>query len=59
MSKKGNNSGRYCMFCGRGEHEVSLLLEGLDACICAECVKMAEDYLKDFERQTKGSKKPG
>ena len=59
MSKKGNNSGRYCMFCGRSEHEVSLLLEGLDACICAECVKVAEDYLKDFERQTKGSKKPG
>ena len=47
------------MFCGRSEHEVSLLLEGLDACICAECVKVAEDYLKDFERQTKGSKKPG
>ena len=59
MSKKGNNSGRYCMFCGRSEHEVSLLLEGLDACICAECVKVAEEYLNDFERQTKGSKKPG
>ena len=55
MSKKGNNSGRYCMFCGRSEHEVSLLLEGLDACICAECVKVAEDYLKDFERESRGS----
>ena len=59
MSKKGNNNGRYCMFCGRREDEVSLLLQGLDACICADCVKLAEDYLKDFERETKGSKKPG
>ena len=38
---------------------MSLLLQGLDACICADCVKLAEDYLKDFERETKTSKKPG
>ncbi len=37
------------MFCGRGENEVSLLLQGMDACICADCVRLAEDYLKDFE----------
>ena len=55
MSKKGNNSGRYCMFCGRSEAEVSLLLQGLDACICADCVKLAEDYLKDFEKESRGS----
>ena len=34
---------------------MSLLLQGLDACICADCVKLAEDYLKDFERETRGS----
>ena len=55
MAKKNNNSGRYCMFCGRRESEVSLLLQGMDACICADCVKLAEDYLKDFERETRGS----
>ena len=37
------------MFCGRGENEVSLLLQGMDACICSDCVKLAEDYLKDYE----------
>ena len=47
------------MFCGRREDEVSLLLQGLYACICADCVKLAEDYLKDFERETKTSMKPG
>ena len=34
---------------------MSLLLQGLDACICADCVKLAEDYLKDFERESRGS----
>lgn len=40
---------RYCMFCGRSENEVSLLLQGLDACICSDCVKLAEDYVREAE----------
>lgn len=51
MAKKGNNGGRYCMFCGRSEREVSLLLQGLDACICADCVKMADEYINDVARE--------
>ncbi len=43
---------RYCMFCGRSENEVPLLLQGLDACICSDCVRLAEDYV----RETEGSK---
>jgi len=45
------------MFCGRGENEVPLLLQGMDACICSDCVKLAEDYLKDYEgmSSTKGA----
>jgi ATP-dependent Clp protease ATP-binding subunit ClpX len=39
---------KYCMFCGRSESEVPLLLQGLDACICSDCVKLAGDYVKDF-----------
>ena len=52
MSKSGNQK-RYCMFCGRSEKEVSLLLQGMDACICADCVKMADDYLKDVVKEAK------
>ncbi len=37
------------MFCGRSEKEVSLLLQGMDACICADCVKLADGYLKEFD----------
>ena len=46
---KGKNNNRYCMFCGRGENEVSLLLQGMDACICSDCVKLAQEYLADFD----------
>ena len=52
MAKSGNQK-RYCMFCGRSEKEVSLLLQGMDACICADCVKMADDYLKDIVKEKK------
>lgn len=47
------------MFCGRSEAEVSLLLQGMDACICADCVRLAEDYLADFERESASAAKPG
>lgn len=39
------------MFCGRSEREVSLLLQGLDGCICSDCVKIAQDYIRDFDKK--------
>ena len=50
MAKDRKQSGGYCMFCGRSEKEVSLLLQGLDACICADCVRIAQDYIRDFDK---------
>ncbi|MCQ2136015.1 MAG: ATP-dependent Clp protease ATP-binding subunit ClpX [Bacteroidales bacterium] len=36
-----------CMFCGRSEAEVPVLLRGNNgACICSDCVKMAGEYLQ-------------
>ena len=40
------------MFCGRSEKEVPFLLQGLDGFICADCVKIAGDYVKEVERET-------
>ena len=40
------------MFCGRSEKEVPFLLQGLDGFICADCVKIAGDYIKEVERET-------
>ena len=39
------------MFCGRSESEVPLLLQGLDACICSDCVNLADDYLKGMKKE--------
>ncbi len=51
MAKEKKQSG-YCMFCGRTEREVPLMLQGLDGCICSDCVRMAQDYIRDFDRKT-------
>lgn len=50
----GGNKGRqnHCMFCGRSESEVPLLLSGIDGYICSDCVHLAADYLRDFEKNT-------
>ena len=47
------------MFCGRGENEVSLLLQGMDACICSDCVKLAQEYLAEFDASAgRSTRKP-
>ena len=48
MAKQNKKTG-YCMFCGRSENEVPLLLQGLDACICSDCVRLADDYIKEAQ----------
>lgn len=48
---------RHCMFCGRTEAEVPTLLEGLEGCICGDCIGMASQYLDAMGRtKTKGKK---
>ena len=44
---KKPTSPRHCMFCGRSEREVPLLLQGIDGFICSDCVELAHDYIKD------------
>ncbi len=46
MAQKGSSQ-RHCMFCGRKESEVPFLLQGLDGCICSDCVELAHEYLTD------------
>lgn len=46
------------MFCGRSENQVPLMLQGLDGCICSECVKLAGDYLRDYDTQASASDVP-
>ena len=53
--KNTNHSERYCQFCGRPEDEVSFLLQGMDACICADCVKIADGYLDEIAGKKKSA----
>lgn len=46
----GKTSQKHCMFCGRSENEVPLMLQGLSGCICSDCVRMGYDYIKELER---------
>lgn len=46
MAKK--SAGNTCMFCGRGENEVPLLLQGNSGYICSDCIAQAYSYLSEF-----------
>ena len=50
MPSKNKTDGRYCMFCGRPEGEVPMLLQGMNGCICSDCVKLADNYLRGLEK---------
>ena len=47
------------MFCGRGENEVPLLLQGMDACICSDCISMAQGYIDEVTESKKQKKALG
>ena len=57
MAKSKNDSTRYCMFCGRSENEVPLLLQGLGAYICSDCIETGHEYVQT-ELGKKGKKSP-
>ena len=44
-----SGDGRHCVFCGRSEDEVPLLLQGMDSAICSDCVKLCYDYVHNLE----------
>ena len=47
------------MFCGRSEHEVAFMLQGIEGCICNDCVRIASEYLDDAERSSRHAARPG
>ena len=47
------------MFCGRTEHEVAYMLQGIDACICNDCVRLAAGYLDEAEGSRPAARKAG
>lgn len=47
------STGNHCMFCGRSEKDVPMLLQGADGFICSDCVKIAAEYLSDYEKSVR------
>ena len=41
-----------CSFCGRDEHEVPLLITGMDGFICSDCVKQAYNIIQTVDKNT-------
>ena len=39
-----------CSFCGRDEHEVPLLITGMDGFICSDCVKQAYSIIQTIDK---------
>lgn len=53
---KGKN---HCMFCGRSEDEVPMLLSGIDGFICSDCVELAADYIGQMKGTRRSSEPAG
>ena len=41
-----------CSFCGRDEHDVALLITGMDGFICSDCVKQAYNIIQTVDKKT-------
>jgi len=54
MAKKG----RFCSFCGNKEMPSSLLLDGVDAHICEDCVIRAGEIVRQIRQDEKRQQKP-
>lgn len=54
MAKKKDSDKLYCSFCGRSDHEVELMLPGVNGCICNDCaeraVEISHEYLNKMSR---------
>ena len=53
--KKNTPGGHHCMFCGRAETDVPLMLKGLEGYICSDCVQLAGDYLRELDAPKAGN----
>jgi ATP-dependent Clp protease ATP-binding subunit ClpX len=50
MSKVGGSDSKntlYCSFCGKSQHEVRKLIAGPTVFICAECVELCMDIIRE------------
>ncbi len=56
MAKKTTHN--HCLFCGRPDSEVPLLLQGMDGFICSDCAKLAAQYVEELEGAQRQGNQP-
>ena len=56
MAKKTTHN--HCLFCGRPDSEVPLLLQGMDGFICSDCAKLAAQYVEELEGSQRQGNQP-
>ncbi len=59
MAKKKDDEKR-CVLCGRSDHEVPYLIQGMEGYICSDCATLAAQYVGEIqqERSSSGAPKP-
>ena len=50
-SRKSYDDERYCSFCGRSESEARFMIQGIGACICSDCVSVAQGYIDELSAE--------
>ena len=54
-----NGESRRCAFCGRGEHQVSILIPSMSGVyICDDCVDACEELLEEHAKEMRGDTSP-
>ena len=56
MAKKKDSDKLYCSFCGRSDHEVELMLPGVNGCICNDCAERAVEISREYLNKMSRSK---
>ena len=56
MAKKKDSNTLYCSFCGRSDHEVELMLPGMNGCICNDCAERAVELTREYLDKVSRSK---
>jgi ATP-dependent Clp protease ATP-binding subunit ClpX len=58
MAKKSKEATRYCNFCGKSQFEVLMILDGLEARICNDCIELADGIIKESLKKQKNQPTP-
>ena len=57
MTRK-KDSEKHCVICGRADHEVPFLIQGMEGYICSDCARLAAQYVGEIEAESSAPAAP-